>query len=83
MASAAERPGLAGELAPALGRWLPDDPLALAWPPPELPVWPVWPAALPQPATQARPAAHSSQAVGILLTVPPERPPGPFRGARR
>jgi hypothetical protein len=78
MASAAERLGLAGELAPtlALGRWLPDDALALAWPPPELPE----PAALPQPATPARPAtpaAHSSQAVGILLTMPPERPPGP------
>jgi hypothetical protein len=80
MASAAERLGLAGELAPApaLGRWLPDDALALAVPPPE-------PPEPPHAATQARPAAAarpSSQPVEILLTVPPERPPGPFRGAR-
>jgi hypothetical protein len=77
MASAAERLGLAGELAPApaLARWLPDDALALAVPPPEP----------PHAATQARQAAAarpSSQPVEILLTVPPERPPGPFRGAR-
>jgi hypothetical protein len=75
-ASAADRPGAVAELAPAPGGWLPDDTLALAWPPPELPE----PPEPPQPAVQARPAtpaAHSSQVVGILLTVPPERPPGP------